>query len=69
MPNEFLEDLLMAAQEVVDFSPDLEYETWVDILMKRYPTEVVDALGSDPLKIESGLKEIWKTHLKATQSH
>lgn len=57
--NEFIEDLMVAAKEIVDENPGIGYKEWVDELTCQYPTEVVDALGTNRANVDSSLKEIW----------
>lgn len=66
MEDEFLEDLLMAAHEVVESNPDIEFNGWVDILMRQYPTEVTDAIGTNPVKVYASLKDLWE-RIRASQ--
>ncbi|MCH5234516.1 MAG: hypothetical protein J1E16_04420 [Muribaculaceae bacterium] len=66
MEEEFFEDLLMAGQEVLERNPEIGFEKWTEILMRHYPTEIIDALGPTPERIHSSLEEIWKTHFKSS---
>lgn len=58
--NEFYEDLLIAAHDVLERNPDVRFDEWVDIIMHQYPTEVTDALGTNPVKVYSSLKLLWE---------
>lgn len=64
--EEFLEDLLIAGHEVMERNPDVGFDEWVNILMRQYPAEIVDALGTKPDKILYSLKEIWKSHFRGS---
>lgn len=58
-PN-FLGELKDAAQEVWQDNPGATFEEWRHTLMEQYPTEIVDALGTDEKEVNSRLHEIWK---------
>lgn len=58
-PN-FLGELKDAAQEVWNDNPGITFEKWRHTLMEQYPTEIVDALGTDEKEVNSQLYELWK---------
>lgn len=53
------EELKTAAFEVLLENPGSELEDWISDLIEMYPTEVVDALGTDPEDVESQLADMW----------
>ena len=58
-PN-FLEELKDAAQEVWQDNPGTTFEEWRHTLIVQYPTEIVDALGTDEKEVNSRLYELWE---------
>lgn len=58
-PN-FPGELKDAAQEVWQDNPGITFEEWRHTLMEQYPTEIVDALGTDEKEVNSQLYELWK---------
>ena len=58
-PN-FPGELKDAAQEVWQDNPGITFEEWRHTLMEQYPTEIVDALGTDEKEVNSRLYELWK---------
>lgn len=59
VPN-FLGELKDAAQEVWQDNPGATFEEWRHTLIEQYPTEIVDALGTDEKEVNSKLYELWK---------
>ena len=58
-PN-FLGELKDAAQEVLQDNSGATFEEWRHTLMEQYPTEIVDALGTDEKEVNSRLYELWE---------
>ena len=58
--EEALDDLRVAAFEVLLLHPGCTYDLWEAILLGQYGTELVDAYGKDMNKIHSSLMELWK---------
>ena len=58
-PN-FPGELKDAAQEVWQDNPGITFEEWRHTLMEQYPTEIVDALGTDEKEVNSQLYELWE---------
>lgn len=67
MEDEFLEDLLTAGHEVMERNPGLDFDNWLDTLMRQYPSEVIDAIGTNPVKVNASLKDLWE-RIRASQS-
>lgn len=58
---DFYAELKDAAWDVLHDNPGLEYGDWIDILINQYPTEVVDALGTNPHEVFAELEDMWGT--------
>ena len=67
MEEEFYEELLIAGQEVMERNPGVDFDNWLDTLMRQYPTEVTDAIGTNPVKVYASLKDLWE-RIRASQS-
>lgn len=57
---DFLGELKEAAQEIVQGNSCITFEEWRHTLMEQYPTEIVDALGTDEEEVNSRLYELWE---------
>lgn len=57
---DFLGELKDAAQEIAQGNPCITFEEWRHMLMEQYPTEIVDALGTNEEEVNSRLHEIRK---------
>lgn len=42
-------------------NPGSEFGDWQHGLISAYPTEVVDALGTDPQEVHSALADLWES--------
>ncbi len=58
--NEVDCELYAAAADITDQFPGADFSDWADNLMRQYPAEVVDALGTDERDVEERLKIIWR---------
>lgn len=58
-PN-FEMQLIEAGWNVIVDNPGIEVEEWICELMRLYPTEVVDALGTNPLEVFDTLRDWWE---------
>ena len=56
---DFYGELKTAAWNVLHENPGIDMDEWIDILMRQYPTEVVDAIGSHPAETYASLCEMW----------
>lgn len=56
-----MDELKEAAFEYLLLNPGSEFGDWQSGLIQEYPTEVVDALGSNPVEVYSDLSELWET--------
>lgn len=59
--DEFMEDLKEAAWNVLHENPGSEFGDWQSELISQYPTEVVDALGTDPEDVYAQLADWWES--------
>lgn len=59
--DEFYADLKEAAWNILHENPDTDMESWKMMLIEQYPTEVVDALGTNPPEVFADLSDWWKS--------
>ena len=59
MNEELLNELHHAAFEVLLLHPGTTRDTWVQTLIEQYPTEVIDALGTDEETTRERLNKMW----------
>ncbi len=53
------DELKEAAFEYLLLNPGTEFGDWQQSLISDYPTEVVDALGTDPEEVYAALADMW----------
>lgn len=56
---DFVKILKDAAWNVVTENPGIDCPEWIDILIRQYPTEVVDAYGTNPYEVHRLLTDLW----------
>lgn len=56
-----LDELKVAAFEVLLLNPGCDQAEWADILVGQYGTEVVDAYGKDPAEAYASLEDLWES--------
>lgn len=56
---DFYAELKEAAWNVLHENPDMDMESWKMMLIEQYPTEVVDALGTNPPEVFAELSDWW----------
>lgn len=56
---DFYAELKEAAWNVLHENPDMDMENWKMMLIEQYPTEVVDALGTNPPEVFAELSDWW----------
>lgn len=59
--TDFYADLKEAAWNILHENPDTDMESWKMMLIEQYPTEVVDALGTNPPEVFADLSDWWKS--------
>lgn len=57
--DEFYAELKEAAWNILHENPDTDLENWKMMLIEQYPTEVVDALGTNPPEVFAELSDWW----------
>lgn len=50
-----------AAFEYLLLNPGSEFSDWQQGLIENYPTEVVDALGTNPEEVNAALADLWES--------
>ena len=58
-PPDFVDDLKDAAWDVLHEHPGIDCRRWMELLIREFPTEVIDALGTDPEEINEQLNQWW----------
>lgn len=56
---DFNAELKDGAWNVLHENPGYGFDEWRQALIEEYPTEVVDALGSDPFEASASLADMW----------
>lgn len=56
---DFYAELKEAAWNILHENPDTDFENWKMMLIEQYPTEVVDALGTNPPEVFAELSDWW----------
>lgn len=57
--TDFYGELKQCAWNVLHENPGMDMDEWLEVLMRQYPTEVVDAIGSHPAETYASLCELW----------
>ena len=58
---DFVDDLKDAAWDVLHENPGSNRRMWIETLIGEYPTEVVDALGTNPDEVMDQLAQWWRS--------
>ena len=56
---DFVEELKDCAWNIVRENPGIDRTEWIDELIRQYPTEVVDAFGTNPPEVFHALADLW----------
>lgn len=56
-----MDELKAAAFEYLLLNPGSEFGDWQQGLISDYPTEVVDALGTNPEEVNAALADLWES--------
>ena len=59
--DEFNAELKEAAWNILHENPGSDFGDWQDMLIEQYPTEVVDALGTNPPEVYAELSDWWES--------
>ena len=57
--SDFYAELKEAAWNILHENPGTEFGDWQMMLIEQYPTEVVDALGTNPPEVFAELSDWW----------
>lgn len=60
-PATLTAELQEAAFEYLLTNPGSEFGDWQQGLISDYPTEVVDALGTNPVEVNAALADLWES--------
>lgn len=60
-PDTLTAELQEAAFEYLLLNPGSEFGDWQQGLISDYPTEVVDALGNNPIEVNAALADMWES--------
>jgi len=58
---DFYSELKEVAWSILHENPGTDFGDWQDILIEQYPTEVVDALGTNPFDVFAELSDWWES--------
>lgn len=58
---DFYAELKEAAWNILHENPDTDMESWKMMLIEQYPTEVVDALSTNPPEVFADLSDWWES--------
>lgn len=58
--DQFMDDLKDAGWNIVRENPGIDCQDWINELMRQYPAEVVDALGTNPGEVFHELADLWE---------
>lgn len=56
---DFVGELKDCAWMIVKENPGINRSEWIDELIRHYPTEVVDAYGTNPQEVYQELSDLW----------
>lgn len=59
--SDFKAELQEAAWNILHENPDTDLENWKMMLIEQYPTEVVDALGTNTPEVFAELSDWWES--------
>lgn len=65
---DFVEELKACAFNIVRENPGIDRSGWIDLLIQQYPSEVVDAYGTNPGEVYHDLSDLWEMEY-STQRH
>ena len=57
---DFIEELKACAYNIVRENPGIDRSDWIDKLIRQYPSEVVDAYGTNPTEVFEELSDLWE---------
>lgn len=66
---DFVEELKACAFNIVRENPGIDRSEWIDELIRQYPTEVVDAYGTNPPEVFKELSDLWEMEYTDPETH
>lgn len=66
---DFVEELKTCAFNIVKENPGIDRSEWIDELIRQYPTEVVDAYGTNPPEVFKELSDLWEMEYTDPETH
>ena len=57
---DFLQEVKEAAWNIVRENPGIDRSEWMNMLLRQYPSEVVDAYGTNPREVFHDLSDLWE---------
>lgn len=57
---DFVDELKDCAWNIVKENPGVDRSEWIEKLIRQYPTEVVDAYGTNPPEVYQELSDLWE---------
>ena len=66
---DFVEELKACAYNIVRENPGIDRSEWIDTLIQHYPTEVVDAFGTNPPEVYHELADLWEKEYTDPETH
>ncbi|MBD5195179.1 MAG: hypothetical protein HDS87_05605 [Bacteroidales bacterium] len=66
---DFVEELKTCAFNIVKENPGIDRSEWIDELIRQYPTEVVDAYGTNPSEVFKELSDLWEMEYTDPETH
>lgn len=67
-PN-FVEELKACAYNIVRENPGIDRSEWIDELIRQYPSEVVDAYGTNSPEVYEELSDLWEMEYTDPETH
>ncbi|MDE5672902.1 MAG: hypothetical protein K2I02_06085 [Duncaniella sp.] len=66
---DFVEELKTCAYNIVRENPGIDRSEWIDELIRQYPSEVVDAYGTNPPEVYEELSDLWEMEYTDPETH
>ncbi len=66
---DFVEELKTCAYNIVRENPGIDRSEWIDKLIQQYPSEVVDAYGTNPPEVYEELSDLWEMEYTDPETH
>lgn len=66
---DFVKELKDCAWNIVKENPGIDRSEWIDKLIRQYPSEVVDAYGTNPREVYNDLSDLWEMEYTDPETH